>query len=125
MTTILANISKAAQTRTVNVGGVPTLVTDFNVAENTGFGDNQKTRFYRVTVWRERGAKLAPHLTLGRPVYIVGNVDATAYIATKGENAGKAVAQLEITNPMEIRLIGKKPVAEDGTTVFDGDEVVA
>ena len=118
MTTILANISKAAATRTVKVGGVDTLVTDFNVAENIGFGENQKTKFYRVTVWRDRGAKLAPHLTLGRPVYIVGNVDASAYI----DKNGKAVAQLEITNPAEIRLIGKKP-AEATDDVFEGNEV--
>ena len=118
MTTIIANISKEASTRTVNVGGVPTLVTDFNVAENKGFGENQKTKFYRVTIWRDRGAKLAPHLTVGRPIYIVGDVDASAYI----NKEGKAVAQLEITNPAEIRLIGKKPTAEPAD-VFDGAEV--
>lgn len=120
MTTILANISKEATTRTVKVKGIDTLVTDFNVAENKGFGENQRTKYYRVTVWRDRGAKLAPHLTLGRPVYIVGDVDASAYI----NKEGKAVAQLEITNPMEIRLIGKKPVAENGD-LFEGEEVEA
>ena len=120
MTTIMGNICKAAETRTVKVKGVDTLVTDFNVAENRGYGENQTTKYFRVTVWRDRGAKLAPHLTLGRPVYIEGDVDASAYT----NKEGKAVAQLEMTNPYKIKLIGKKPVAEDGT-VFEGDEVEA
>jgi len=119
MTIIMGNISKAAATRTVSVKGVPTLVTDFSVAENIGYGENQKTKFYRISIWRDRGAKLQPHLTVGRPVYITGEVQASAYI----DREGKAQAQLEITNPTEVRLIGKKPTTEAGADVFDGDEV--
>ena len=118
MTTIMGNISKAAATRTVKVKGIDTLVTDFSMAVNTGYGENQRTKFYRVTIWRDRGAKLAPHLTTGRPVYVEGEVDASAYI----NNEGKAVAQLEITNPATLKLIGKKPVAENGE-IFTGEEV--
>lgn len=118
MTTIMGNISRAAETRTVKVKGVDTLVTDFNIAENRGFGENQKTVYWRVTIWRDRGAKLAPHLTLGRPVYLEGDAEASAYI----NKEGKAVAQMEMSNPFKVQLIGKKPVAPDGT-VFEGDEV--
>lgn len=117
MTIIQGNISKAAETRMVTTkDGTKTMVTDFNVAENIGYGENQKTKFWKVTIWRDRGANLAPHLTVGRPVYIVGEAGAEAYI----NNEGKAVAQLTLTRPTEVKLIGKKPVAEDA---FDGNEV--
>lgn len=120
MTTIMGNISQAAETKLVKVNGVDTLVTNFNVAENRGFGERKTTKYWRIAVWRDHGAKLAPHLTLGRPVYIEGDCDASAY----NNKEGKAVPQLEMSNPWTIKLVGKKPVAADGS-VFDGDEVVA
>lgn len=105
MIIIAGNISKAAETRTVKVKGVDTLVTDFNVAENIGFGENKRTNFYRVTVWRDRGAKLAPHCMVGRPVYIEGNISARGWT----DKNGQAQAQLEVTNPTTIRFLTKKP----------------
>jgi len=109
MTTIIGNVSQAAATRTVNVKGVPTLVTDFNIAENRGYGENQTTKYWRITVWRERGAKLAQHLTVGRPVYLIGYADTSAYI----DKNGKAQSRLEMTNPVELKLIGKKAAATE------------
>ena len=96
MTTFVGNISKAAETRTVNVGGVATLVTDFNVAENYQARNGERqTQFYRVSIWREPGAKLAKYLTLGRPIQIEGRVKARAYI----DKNGQPQAQLEMSNP--------------------------
>ena len=117
MTIVIGNVSKAAETRMVTTkDGTKTMVTDFNVAENRGYGENQKTKFWKVTIWRDRGANLAPHLTVGRPVYIEGDADTEAYI----NNEGRAVAQLTLTRPKEIKLIGKKPVA---TETFDGEDI--
>ena len=96
MTTFVGNISKAAETRTVPVGGVPTLVTDFNIAENyRGANGEQRTQFYRVSIWREPGAKMARYLTLGRPIQIEGRVRGRAYI----DKNGQPQCQLEISNP--------------------------
>lgn len=105
MTNIIGNISKAAETRQVNVGGVPTFVTDFNIAENySGANGERKTQFYRVTLWRDAGTKLAQYLTLGRPLGLEGRVKATAYIDKNGE----AQAQLVMTNP-HIKFITANP----------------
>lgn len=96
MTIFTGNISKAAETRTVNVGGTPTLVTDFNVAENyvNSRGERQ-TQFYRISIWRERGAKLAQYLTLGRSITVQGRVRGRAYI----DKNGQPQCQLELANP--------------------------
>lgn len=96
MTIFTANISKAAETRTVNVGGVPTLVTDFNVAENYQGGDGQRhTQFYRISLWRDKGAKLAKYLTLGRSITLQGRVKSRAYL----DKNGLPQSQLEMANP--------------------------
>lgn len=95
MTNFVANISKAAETRTVSVNGVATLVTDFNVAENYMQAGERKTQFYRISLWREPGAKLAKYLTLGRPIQLEGRVRARAYI----DKNGQPQAQMEMANP--------------------------
>jgi single stranded DNA-binding protein len=103
-TFIIGHVTKDAQTRTVKVGGIDTLVTDFTVAANEGYGENQKTEYFRITVWRERGAKMAPHLVKGRAVSVMGIVSARGW----KDNEGNARAQLEMSNPT-VEFIGKKP----------------
>ena len=103
-TFIIGHVTKDAQTRTVKVGGIDTLVTDFTVAANEGYGENQKTEYFRISVWRERGAKMAPHLVKGRAVSVMGIVSARGW----KDNEGNARAQLEMSNPT-VEFIGKKP----------------
>lgn len=108
MTNIIGNISKAAETRTVTVGGAQTLVTDFNLAENYQGRDGQRhTQFYRISIWRDKGAKLAQYLTLGRPLAVTGRVKGRAYI----DKNGVAQCQLELSNP-QITFVTGNPTAE-------------
>lgn len=117
MTTILCNICKAAETKTVNVNGTPTLVTNFNVAENYYGRDKQRhTQFYRVALWRN-GANLEKYLTLGRPLLLSGRVKPSAYI----DSNGVAQAQLEISNP-QITFATANPTNEvDGVVEGPAD----
>ena len=109
MTIFTGNISQPAATRTVNVGGVPVLVTDFSVAENYQGHDGQKhTQFYRISIWRDKGAKLAKYLTKGRPITVQGRVKARAYI----NKDGVAACQLEMSNP-QITFVTGNPEADD------------
>jgi single-strand DNA-binding protein len=120
MTNFYGNISKAAETRTVMVGGVPTLVTDFNIAENYQAANGEKaTQFYRITLWRDRGTKLAQYLTKGRLVAVEGRVKARAYI----DKNGQAQCQLEMSNP-RITLLGankKTGEIEEEVAELDAD----
>jgi single-stranded DNA-binding protein len=116
----IGHISKAAATRTVNVKGVPTLVTDFTLAVNEGFGDTQSTDFIRCSIWRDRGAKMAPHLTVGRSVTVKGRITCQAWIGSQGDNAGKPMAQLVMTNPaVEFNTAGAKAEPEDAPFEYD------
>ena len=108
MTSFVGNISKAAVTRTVKVSGVDTLVTDFNVAENyTSANGERKTQFYRISIWRDRGAKMAQYLTLGRPIKIDGRVRGRAYI----DKNGQPQCQLEMANPQIQFVTANLPAA--------------
>lgn len=121
--TMTGHLTKDATTRTVKVRGADTLVTDFTVAVNEGFGDTQRTEYVKCSIWRDRGAKLAQHLLKGRAVAIKGAVSCQAWIGTQGENAGKALAQLVMSNPA-VEFIGKRPEGENAEEIpFIPDEV--
>lgn len=105
----IGHITADASTRTVKVGGIDTLVTDFTVAVNDGFGDTQKSDFVRVTIWRDRGAKLRPYLTKGRGITVRGAISCQPWL----DKEGKPRAQLVMSNP-QVELFGKKPDADDG-----------
>ena len=111
--TVLGRITKDAETRTVKVKGIDTLVTDFTLAVNDGYGETRTTDYFRVSIWRERGAKMADGLKKGRPVIIKGAVTARAW----KDNDGNARAQLEIRNP-QIEFFDKKPGEEDDGVPF-------
>lgn len=125
MTIVIGNISKAAETRMVQVGEkkTPTLVTDFNLAENyQGANGERETQFYRVSLWRDRGANMAQYLTLGRPIVVEGRVRGRAYLTKDG----KPACQLEIANP-KITFVTANPTQAadttgDGEVVFTGEE---
>lgn len=102
----IGHITKDASTRTVMVKGAPVLVTDFTVAVNEGYGETQRTDYIRCSIWRDRGAKLAQYLTKGRAVTVKGAITSQAWIATQGDNAGKAMSQLVMNNPA-VELIGR------------------
>lgn len=107
MTTFVANISKAAETRYVD--SLKTTVTDFNVAENyQGRNGKRYTQFYRISIWDKRGANLEKYLTVGRPVQITGRVKGRAYI----DKDGAPQCQLEIANP-QITFVTGNPTEVD------------
>ena len=131
MTIFSGNISQSAETKTVSVGGVPTLVTNFNIAENYMEGSEQKTQFYRVALWREKGAKLAQYLSKGRSIGLEGRVKGRGYLTQEIVDQIKAGAdwkkikipcQLELSNPQvtfhtanptgEVEAVTEAPMTE-------------
>lgn len=118
--TIIGRITRDAETRTVKVKGIDTLVTDFTVAANEGYGETQTTDYFRVTVWRDRGAKMRPGLTKGRIIAVKGSVTARGWV----DQNGKGQAQLEIRNP-SVQFLDKKPGdPEEAPSVADVEEEV-
>jgi single-stranded DNA-binding protein len=119
MTIIIGNICNDATTKQVLVSGVPTLVTEFNFAENySGAGGKRETQYYRISAWGETGAKQAKYLVKGRPLVLEGRVRGRAYLSTK---TGKPTCQLEMSNP-HITYVTANPT-QDVDAVTEGPEM--
>ncbi len=76
--TVTGNVGKDAEVK--NVGG--TTVAEFSVASKDAKG---KTTWTRACIWGERGQKLAPHITKGSNVTIIGQLDPREYDGKDGK----------------------------------------
>ena len=90
--TIIGNLTADPQSRTVNVNGTDVSVCNFSVAANSGFGQNQKTTYFRVSAWRGLAETCQKYLTKGRKVCVIGEVSARAYTG----NDGNTYVNLEV-----------------------------
>jgi single-strand DNA-binding protein len=72
------------------------------VANSVGYGDNQKTIWFRVAFWGNRATKIVDYLKKGQKVFISGELSFSEY-----EKDG-AMAITNEVNANVIDLIGKK-----------------
>lgn len=103
--TIVGNVGRDPELRYTQ-SGVP--VCDFSVAVNkvwtTGNGERQeKTTWFRVTCWRGLAETVNQYLRKGRQVFVVGEIDASAYL----NNAGQPAASLDLT-ATTVKFIGSR-----------------
>lgn len=78
------------------------MVLNFSVGVSVGFGDQQRTLWIGCALWGERGEKLAPYLTKGKPIAVTGDVDLRTYETRDGKSGA------EITlNVQRVTLLGK------------------
>jgi single-strand DNA-binding protein len=75
---ITGRIGGDAETRSAGSGKV----TNFNVAVDQGYGTDKQTNWFRVSIWGERGSKLAQYIKKGEKVAVTGEL-------TIGEYNGK------------------------------------
>lgn len=100
-TIIVGRLTRDPEMRYTSDG---TPVTNFTVATNEGFGDNEKTHFIRVAAWRKQAEACAEHLIKGQEVLIeAGAPTASAWVGDDGE----ARAQVEL-NARRV-VFGAKP----------------
>jgi single-strand DNA-binding protein len=69
--TIAGGIGKDAVTRSTQDGDK---VTGFSVGVSEGFGEKKRTIWFDVSMWGNRGEKLAQHLTKGSRVVVTGDL---------------------------------------------------
>jgi len=69
--TIAGGLGKDAVTRSTQDGDK---VTAFSVGVSEGFGDKKRTIWFDVSMWGNRGEKLAQHLTKGSRVVVTGDM---------------------------------------------------
>ena len=66
--TLTGRVGGDAETRTAGSGEV----TSFNLAVDQGWGERKTTNWFRVSIWRDRGRKLAGHILKGNKLAVTG-----------------------------------------------------
>jgi len=70
-----------------------TVLCGFSMAVNTGFGDNKRTTWYRITLFGKKAEAAAKFLEKGKPVIICG----TPYIDEWEDKDGNKRQTLKVT----------------------------
>ena len=138
--TIIGNLTRDPELRTVNTVNGETSVCSFTVAVNQRRGRNQndngqeQTDFFRVTAWRALGENCSRFLAKGRKVCVVGPVSVRSYTANDGTTRFSLEVQaedVEFLSPREGQPAGAPamsaapaPTAQNnGFTAVESDDL--
>lgn len=93
--TIIGNLTRDPQIRTVNTANGDVSVCSFGVAVNRrkNAGQQEQADFFNVTAWRQLGEACSRYLAKGRKVCVCGPVSVRTYQAQDGSTR----ASLEVT----------------------------
>ena len=122
--TIIGNLTRDPELRSVNGRDGTVSVCDFTVAVNRrqtsqqkANGQQQEADFFRVTAWRGLGENAAKYLAKGRKVAVVGSVSVSTYTG----NDGVTRASLEV-NADDIEFLSPRA---DGNNASGGSAAPA
>ncbi len=118
--TIIGNLTRDPELRSVNTANGEVSVCDFTVAVNRRQrGQNQNANgqndadFFRVTAWRALGENCAKYLAKGRKVAVVGPVSVRSYTANDGSTRFSLEVQADdvefLTSRAEADSMGNRP----------------
>lgn len=79
---VIGRCTKDGSVKTVGAKGIALLT--FSIANNTGWGDNQKTNFFDVQVWGSRADTLSKFITKGKQVAITGSLECNRWTGQDG-----------------------------------------
>lgn len=106
---VTGRIGSDAELRTMQDS---TKVASFSVADDIGYGDKKKTQWIKCALFGKRAESLAPHLTKGSLVEVIGSPSVNQY-----ESKGQHRADLQV-RVIEVNLKGggkkDEPVADKG-----------
>lgn len=104
MSNVFSGVCNVSQDATVKITSTGQSVLNVSVANNVGFGDNQKTVWIRVALWGRRAeGTLVDYLKKGQQVFISGEMTTNEYT----KNDGTKGFQVEV-NANVIDLVGGK-----------------
>ena len=107
---VTGNITKDAELRyTTN----DKAYSKFSIANNEGYGDNQKTNFFNCTLWGKSAENLNRFLTKGQKVLITGKVEINDYKDREGVE--RKIIDINVDSFGGVELLGNKAQQESGT----------
>jgi single-strand DNA-binding protein len=108
-------LTKDAVVKTV--GSNSTQLAEFDIANNTGFGEYTKTNYITCTFWGKRAVSVAPYLKKGTQAAVTGEVSTQTWTGKDGQEHTKLCLKTA-----EVALLGggKKEGAEPPETASAG-----
>lgn len=69
---------------TIQVGTKGTSLTKWSIANNTGFGQYERTNFFNCQMWGKQGVGLSPLLKKGKQIAVTGTLENTSWESQDG-----------------------------------------
>ena len=98
-------------------------VLNFALAVDTGFGDRKETLWIDCAVWGERGEKLQPYLTKGKPVSVSGDIGLRTFARRDGTPGAALVLTVQRLTLQGGAANGDQAPAGQGPTAAQRAEV--
>ena len=124
--TFIGRITRDAETSMV--GAKNTALTKWGIANNTGFGQYEKTNFFNCQMWGKQGESIKQYLTKGKQICVSGQLEDTTWEGQDGVrhqqwtltvNQVTLLADSRSTQQQVADAAGSSsPYNEDGTSRF-------
>lgn len=80
--TFIGRVTRDAETSTI--GAKNTALTKWGIANNTGFGQYEKTNFFNCQMWGKQGESIKQYLTKGKQICVTGQLEDTTWTSDDG-----------------------------------------
>ena len=123
--TFIGRITRDAET--TMVGAKNTALTKWGIANNTGFGQYEKTNFFNCQMWGKQGESLRQYLTKGKQICVTGLLEDTSWEGDDGTRHQQwtlTVSQVSLladsknTQQQVSEAAGGSPYNENGESKF-------
>lgn len=114
--TFIGRCTRDAETTTVGAKG--TSLTKWAIANNTGFGQYEKTNFFNCQMWGKQGESLKAYLTKGKQIAVSGTLENNKWT----DNAGQQHDSWVLTvNQVTLLADTRNAVQEQVTATATGE----
>lgn len=80
--TFIGRVTRDAELTTV--GAKNTSLVKWGIANNTGFGQYEKTNFFNCQMWGKQGEAIRQYLTKGKQICVTGQLEDTTWTSDDG-----------------------------------------
>lgn len=80
--TFIGRVTRDAETQMV--GAKNTALTKWGIANNTGFGQYEKTNFFNCQMWGKQGESIKQYLIKGKQICVTGQLEDTSWEGNDG-----------------------------------------
>ncbi len=118
--TFIGRVTRDAEMSVVGVKN--TSLVKWGIANNTGFGQYEKTNFFNCQMWGKQGENIKQYLTTGKQVCVTGQLEDTSWQdneGTKHQQWTLTVSQVSLL--ADSQRATQQQVAEAAGSVYDSD----